>query len=142
MKYSPLIAENPQARKRPTAVYWRMDETYIKVKGKWTYYYRAIDKFGKTLDFMLSEYRDDAAATTFFTCVIGNNGGIVKLTIPEFGRDGFDLDPRIKGDGLGTVRWKGRIADLRCGCETRRLCDLKQTFSFKIERSADLRFGG
>jgi putative transposase len=35
-----------------------MDETYIKVKGKWTYYYRAIDKLGKTLDFMLSEHRD------------------------------------------------------------------------------------
>jgi transposase-like protein len=50
------------------------DETYIKVKGKWTYYYRAIDKFGKTLVSMLSEYRDDAAATAFFTRAIGNNG--------------------------------------------------------------------
>jgi transposase-like protein len=48
----PLIAAKAQAKKRPTAVSWRMDETYIKVKGKWTYYYRAIDKFGKTFDFM------------------------------------------------------------------------------------------
>ena len=49
VKYSPLIAVKAQAKKRPTSVSWRMDETYIKVKGKWMYYYRAIDKFGKTL---------------------------------------------------------------------------------------------
>lgn len=49
VKYAPLIAAKVQAKKRLTAVSWRMDETYIKVKGKWMYYYRAIDKFGKTL---------------------------------------------------------------------------------------------
>ena len=53
VKFSPLIAAKAQARKRPTAVSWRMDETYIKVKGKWTYLYRAVDHKGKTLDFML-----------------------------------------------------------------------------------------
>jgi putative transposase len=40
-----------------------MDETYIKVKGKWVYLYRAVDKFGDTIDFMLSEQRDEMAAT-------------------------------------------------------------------------------
>ena len=74
IKFSPLIAMEAHKRKRKTAVSWRMDETYIKVKGKWTYYYRAIDKFGKTLDFMLSERRDEAAATAFFSRAIGNNG--------------------------------------------------------------------
>ena len=54
VKFSPLIAVHAQARKRPTAVSWRMDETYIKVKGRWTYYYRAVDKTSKTIDFMLS----------------------------------------------------------------------------------------
>ena len=48
VKYAPLIAANAEARKRPTAVSWRMDETYIKVKGKGFSYYRAIDKFGKS----------------------------------------------------------------------------------------------
>jgi putative transposase len=74
VRYSPLIAAKAQAKKRLTAVSWRMDETYIKVKGKWTYYYRAIDEFGKTLDFILSEHRDEAAATAFLTCAIGLNG--------------------------------------------------------------------
>ncbi len=40
VKFAPLIAAQAQSRKKPTAVSWRMDETYIKVKGKWTYYYR------------------------------------------------------------------------------------------------------
>ncbi|AWD23614.1 IS6 family transposase [Fuscovulum blasticum] len=45
---------------------WRMDETCIKVKGKWTYLYRAVDRDGQTLDFMLSERRDLTAARRFF----------------------------------------------------------------------------
>jgi len=44
---------------------WRVDETYIKVKGQWVYYYRAVDKHGDTLDFMLSKHRDEEAATRF-----------------------------------------------------------------------------
>jgi putative transposase len=65
VKFSPLIAANAQVRKRPTDVSWRMDETYIKVRGKWTYLYRAVDRDGQTLDFMLSERRNTAAARRF-----------------------------------------------------------------------------
>ena len=43
-----------------------MDKTNLKVKGQWVYLYRAVDKFGDTLDFMLSELGYEAAATTFF----------------------------------------------------------------------------
>jgi putative transposase len=49
IKYAPLIAKEAHKRKKKTAVSWRMDETYIRVKGKWTYYYRAVDKFEKPL---------------------------------------------------------------------------------------------
>lgn len=72
VKFSPLIAVQAQARKRPTASSWRMDETYIKVKGQWTYLYRAVDRNGETLDFMLSECRDLAAARKFFRRAIAN----------------------------------------------------------------------
>ncbi|SFF29748.1 DDE domain-containing protein [Sulfitobacter brevis] len=51
-----------------------MDETYIKVRGKWTYLYRAVDRDGQTLDFMLSERRDLAAARRFFKQAIAANG--------------------------------------------------------------------
>jgi putative transposase len=50
-----------------------MDETYIKVKGQWTYLYRAIDKYSNTVDFMLSEHRDEVAATAFFKQAIDHN---------------------------------------------------------------------
>ncbi len=66
VKNSPLVAKEARSRKSSCARSWRVDETYIKVKGKWIYFYRAIDKHGKTLDFMLSEKRDLAAASDFF----------------------------------------------------------------------------
>ncbi|TQM89987.1 IS6 family transposase [Roseinatronobacter monicus] len=85
VKYSPLIASKAQAKKRPTAISWRMDETYIKVKGKWMYHYRAVDRNGQTLDFMLSERRDKPAARRFFRRAIGNNGIPDRIVIDKSG---------------------------------------------------------
>tara|TARA_R110002072_G_C7857244_1_gene526152 strand:- start:364 stop:1086 length:723 start_codon:yes stop_codon:yes gene_type:complete len=85
VRFSPLIAANAQARKRKTAPSWRMDETYIKVRGKWTYLYRAVDRNGKTLDFMLSERRNTAAARRFFKCAVGTNGIPDRIAIDKSG---------------------------------------------------------
>ena len=85
VKFSPLIAANAQARKRPTAISWRMDETYIKVRGKWTYLYRAVDRDGQTLDFMLSERRDTAAARRFFKRAVGTSGVPDRIAIDKSG---------------------------------------------------------
>src|SRR5262245_29563129 len=54
IKYSPLLEEAFHRRKRPVWVSWRMDETYVKVKGQWRYLYRAVDKMGLTIDFLLT----------------------------------------------------------------------------------------
>jgi putative transposase len=83
IKFSPLVAIEAHKRKRKTVGSWRMDETYIKVKGKWTYYYRAVDKNGKTLDFMLSEKRDAKAARRFFKQAIDNNDVPDKVVIDK-----------------------------------------------------------
>ncbi|WP_322864787.1 IS6 family transposase (plasmid) [Aquicoccus sp. G2-2] len=85
VKFSPLIAANAQARKKPTAISWRMDETYIRVRGKWTYLYRAVDRDGKTLDFMLSERRDTAAARRFFKRAVVTNGIPDRIAIDKSG---------------------------------------------------------
>lgn len=85
VKYAPLIATNAQVRKRSTANSWRMDETYIKVKGRWTYLYRAVDRDGQTLDFMLSERRDTAAARRFFRRAIKVNGAPDRIVIDKSG---------------------------------------------------------
>lgn len=85
VKFAPLIAARAQARKRPTATSWRMDETYIKIKGRWTYLYRAVDRDGQTRDFMLSEHRNLAAARRFFKQAIGANGVPDRVVIDKSG---------------------------------------------------------
>ena len=58
---------------RPTNDSWRVDETYVKVKGEWKYLYRAVDSTGNTVDFMLSEKRDRKVAKRFFKKALSSN---------------------------------------------------------------------
>jgi transposase-like protein len=64
---------------RPVVTSWRVDETYLKVKGKWVYLYRAIDRTGQTVDFLLSEHRDITTAKRFFAQAIEKRGVPEKL---------------------------------------------------------------
>jgi transposase-like protein len=64
--YAPELDKRCRSHLRPTNDSWRVDETYIKVKGEWKYLYRAVDSEGNTLDFMLSAKRDARAAERFF----------------------------------------------------------------------------
>jgi putative transposase len=59
---------------------WRMDETYIQVKGIWHYLYRAVDKEGNTIDFLLTRKRDKKAAKRFLIKAINHNGLPEKIT--------------------------------------------------------------
>ena len=81
IKYSPQLEEAFHRRKRPVWVSWRMDETYIKVKGQWRYLYRAVDKQGQTIDFLLTEHRDEEAARRFLKKAIRRHGVPEKITI-------------------------------------------------------------
>src|SRR5664280_1165522 len=60
---------------------WRMDETYIKVAGQWKYLYRAVDRAGDTVDFLLTAKRDKAAARRFLERAINLHGVPEKITI-------------------------------------------------------------
>jgi putative transposase len=70
-----------------------MDETYIKVKGQWVHLYRAVDKEGKTVDFMLSQQRDEPAARAFFEKAKGSNGIPEKVTMDKSGANKAGIDP-------------------------------------------------
>lgn len=85
VKFSPLIAMMAHKRKASVSNSWRMDETYVKVRGSWMYLYRAVDKFGKTLDFMLSKHRDTASAALFFAKTLASNGLPEKIVIDKSG---------------------------------------------------------
>lgn len=91
VKFSPLVALEAHRRKRPCAVSWRMDETYIKVRGKWMYLYRAVDRDGKTLDFMLSERRNTASATQFFAKALASSGIPLRIVIDKSGANGAGI---------------------------------------------------
>ena len=62
----PLLDKAFRQHKRSVGRRWRMDETYVKIKGQWKYLYRAVDSSGQTIDFLLTSKRDAAAALRFF----------------------------------------------------------------------------
>ena len=85
IKILPVLAAAFRRRKRPVGISWRMDETYIKVAGQWKYLYRAVDKDGDTIDFLLRAKRDHAAARAFFERAIDLHGVPEKITIDKSG---------------------------------------------------------
>jgi transposase-like protein len=64
---------------------WRLDETYIKIKGEWKYLYRAVDKQGNTIDFLLTAKRDKQAALRFLKKATGTNGKPSLINIDKSG---------------------------------------------------------
>jgi transposase-like protein len=80
-RFVPTFEKQWKKYARPVGSSWRVDETYIKVKGQWRYLYRAVDQQGQTIDFLLSQNRDKAAAVRFFKKAIGNNEVPEKITL-------------------------------------------------------------
>ena len=72
-EYAPEICKRTKQFLKKTCDSWKLDETYVKIKGRWHYLYRAIDKHGDTLDWMLSNRRNKQAAKRFFKKLLNNN---------------------------------------------------------------------
>ncbi|OTA14415.1 transposase [Xenorhabdus vietnamensis] len=81
----PLLDKAFRRHNRSVGRRWRMDETYIKVKGQWKYLYRAVDSTGQTIDFLLTAKRDAAAALRFFRKTIRHHGEPEMVTIDKSG---------------------------------------------------------
>src|SRR5512143_1704942 len=92
-KFTPLLeAAFRKGKKRSVGKSWRMDETYIKIKGQWKYLYRAVDKAGKTIDFLLTAHRDKKAALRFLKKAVRHYGMPVKITIDKSGANTAALE--------------------------------------------------
>lgn len=79
--FSPQLLERFNRRKRPVTGKWHLDETYIKVRGQWTYLYRAIDSVGDTVEFFFSETRDLPAAKRFLRKALKRHGRPDRIVI-------------------------------------------------------------
>ena len=108
IQYAPLLEQRARQMKKPVMRSWRMDETYIKVKGQWKYYYRAVDKQGNVVDFLLCDKRDEAAARAFFDKAIKHNGQPKKVVIDKSGANtsalrNINFQLCLLGDSLNQI---------------------------------------
>jgi transposase-like protein len=94
--YAPEFEKRWNRFARPAGRSWRVDETYVKIKGRWTYLYRAVDKEGRTVDFLLRAKRDVAAAKAFFRLAFRRQGRLpLKITL-----DGYQASHRAAKEAL------------------------------------------
>ena len=108
-RYAPEFVKRWNRFGPPAGRSWRVDETYIKVRGHWTYLYRAVDKHGQTIDFRLSRTRDVSAAKAFFKRAIKHEGQ-PPLTITL---DGYAASHRAVRE-MRTVGLLPKRTKLRC----------------------------
>jgi transposase, IS6 family len=108
--YAPVLNKRIRRELKPTNSSWRVDETYVRVNGKWTYLYRAVDSAGATIDFLLSAHRDVAAAKRFFQNAVLAPGHPRPRVINVDGNPSY---PRVVAE-LKQERVLGR----RCRCRT------------------------
>jgi len=102
IKILPTLAAVMRRRKRAVGPSWRMDETYVKVGGQWKYLYRAVDKAGQTIDFLLRVHRDYAAARCFFERAIDLHGVPEKISIDKSGANATAMDG-IRTDSVAVI---------------------------------------
>jgi len=100
VKFTPQIENNFRKKKKPTGSSWRMDETYVKIKGKWKYLYRAVDKEGNTVDYLLTAKRDLKAAKRFFKKSIKSNEVPKKINIDKSGSNKAAIEAINEENGI------------------------------------------
>jgi transposase-like protein len=80
-----LFADAARPTRHATGDRWFVDETYVKVAGRWRYLYRAVDQYGQVVDVMVSERRNTAAARRFFTRALANGPAPVEVNTDKAG---------------------------------------------------------
>ena len=84
-RFTPLFADAAGPMRHATGDRWFVDETYVKVGGRWRYLYRAVDQYGQVIDVLLSEQRDTAAARRFFIRALTHGPAPVEVTTDKAG---------------------------------------------------------
>jgi len=98
-RFTPLLAEAARPCRHAVGDRWFVDETYLKVGGRWRYVYRAVDQFGKVIDVYVSPRRDAEAARRFFDRAIGST----KVRPVEVVTEKAAVYPRVLDDLVPTA---------------------------------------
>jgi transposase-like protein len=113
--YGPEVYRRLHGELKRKSSTWHMDETFVRIAGKWLYLFRAVDSHGQTVDFYLSETRDREAAKLFLEKALANPDN----RLPHvFARDGLRSYPAA----LRELQTEGRLPQ-RCRQRTRRYCN-------------------
>lgn len=97
LAYAPMIEKRLRQFRRPHCGSVWIDETYVRIRGKWRYLYRAIDKHGNPVDFLLAAKRDLDAAKRF----LPENAQRRTLVVSEQDRDGWGQHPPVSDQNVG-----------------------------------------
>ena len=109
----PVLAAVLHRHKPPVGMSWRMDETCIKVGGQWEYLYRAVDRTGATIDFLLRAHRGLAAARRFFERAIELHGVPETITSDKSGADKAAIEGMRADSGANIgLRWSKYLDDI------------------------------
>ena len=132
MRFTPLFVEAARPCRHTPGDRWFVDETYVRVAGKWRYLYRAIDQFGQVIDVLVSRKRDKKAARRFFTRALAGAPAPTEVTT-----DRAPAYPRIVEDMLpGALHVTGKYANNRIEADHGRLkARLRPTRGMKKDRS-------
>ncbi len=140
VRFTPLLAEAARPCRHAVGGRWRVDETYVKVAGRWRYVYRAIDQFGQVIDVYVSPRRDAKAARGFFERAIDTT----KTTPSEVVTDKAAVYPIVL-DELLPVTWHRTDRYANNGIEAdhgRLKTRLRPMRGLKQDRNARVVIGG
>src|ERR671919_646605 len=99
VRFIPVFEQRWRKYSKPVGRSWRVDETYIKIKGQWKYLYRAVDKEGQTIDFLLTAHRDKKAAKRFLKKAVRQHELPDKITIDKSGANAAAIEALIEETG-------------------------------------------
>ena len=100
-RYAPEMERRLRSKLKPSNDSWRVDETYIRLKGQWRYLYRAVDSSGATIDFLLSAKQDAAAAKRFLAKALGRQNHPLPRVINTDGHSAYpSAIVRLKAEGV------------------------------------------
>lgn len=143
IKFTPEVEKAVRQMKRPAGKSWRLDETYIKVKGQWKYLYRAVDKEGNTVDYLLTAKRDRKAANRFLRRAVGSNVEPMKINIDKSGANAAGIHEYNDDEGIDIEIRQNKYLNNIIEQDHRPIKQLcRATLGFKTFRTAKITIGG